>query len=204
MFETITTAAILYIATAVDLLVILLIFFARANNYQQYKDIYIGQYLGSLTLIIVSLFLAYVLNYVPDKWILGLLGLIPIYLGIKVAIFDDCEGERRAKDELNKKGLSELSKSVAVVTLASCGADNIGLFVPYFVTLDLVDLLVTLLVFLILIFVLVYTAQRLANISGIGEIVEKFSRWIMAVIYIGLGLFIIIENNTIQTIISII
>ena len=57
---------------------------------------------------------------------------------------------------------------------------------------------------LILIFVLVYTAQRLANISGVGEIVEKFSRWIMAVIYIGLGLFIIIENNTIQTIISII
>ncbi|MBM6014181.1 cadmium resistance transporter, partial [Staphylococcus epidermidis] len=53
MFETITTAAILYIATAVDLLVILLIFFARANNYQQYKDIYIGQYLGSLTLIFV-------------------------------------------------------------------------------------------------------------------------------------------------------
>lgn len=103
MFETITTAAILYIATAVDLLVILLIFFARANNYQQYKDIYIGQYLGSLTLIFVSLFFAYVLNYVPDKWILGLLGLIPIYLGIKVAIFDDCEGERRAKDELNKK-----------------------------------------------------------------------------------------------------
>ena len=79
----------------------------------------------------------------------------------------------------------------------------ISLFVPYFVTLDLVDLLVTLLVFLILIFVLVYTAQRLANISGVGEIVEKFSRWIMAVIYIGLGLFIIIENHTIQTIISI-
>ncbi|MGN6963429.1 cadmium resistance transporter, partial [Neisseria sp. P0016.S002] len=51
---------------------------------------------------------------------------------------------------------------------------------------------------------LVYTAQRLANISGVGEIVEKFSRWIMAAIYIGLGLFIIIENNTIQTIISMI
>lgn len=105
---------------------------------------------------------------------------------------------------MDEKGLSKLVGIVALVTVASCGADNIGLFVPYFVTLDLVDLLVTLLVFLILIFVLVYTAQRLANISGIGEIVEKFSRWIMAVIYIGLGLFIIIENNTIQTIISII
>ncbi|EMU4533504.1 CadD family cadmium resistance transporter, partial [Neisseria gonorrhoeae] len=154
--------------------------------------------------ILVSLFLAFVLNYVPEKWVLGLLGLIPIYLGIKVAIYDDCEGKKRAKKELDEKGLSKLVGIVALVTVASCGADNIGLFVPYFVTLDLVDLLVTLLVFLILIFVLVYTAQRLANISGVGEIVEKFSRWIMAVIYIGLGLFIIIENNTIRTIISII
>lgn len=198
MFETITTAAILYIATAVDLLVILLIFFARENNYQQYKDIYIGQYLGSLTLIIVSLFLAYVLNYVPDKWILGLLGLIPIYLGIKVAIFDDCEGERRAKDELNKKGLSELSKSVAVVTLASCGADNIGLFVPYFTTINNYELVITLITFLIWIFILVFTAQKLANIPGLGEIIERFSRWIMSIVYIGLGLFIIIENGTVQ------
>ena len=78
-----------------------------------------------------------------------------------------------------------------------------GLFCPYFVTLDLVDLLVTLLVFLILILFSIYST-KMANISGVGEIVEKFSRWIMAVIYIGLGLFIIIENNTIQTIISII
>ena len=196
MFETITTAAILYIATAVDLLVILLIFFARSNNYQQYKDIYIGQYLGSLTLIFVSLFFAYVLNYVPDKWILGLLGLIPIYLGIKVAIFDDCEGERRAKDELNKKGLSELSKSVAVVTLASCGADNIGLFVPYFTTINNYELVITLITFVILIFILVFTAQKLANIPGLGEVIERFSRWIMSIVYIGLGLFIIIENGT--------
>ena len=172
MFSTVITAAVLYIATAVDLLVILLIFFARANTRKEYRDIYIGQYLGSVILILVSLFLAFVLNYVPEKWVLGLLGLIPIYLGIKVAIYDDCEGEKiqKLKKELDEKGLSKLVGIVALVTVASCGADNIGLFVPYFVTLDLVDLLVTLLVFLILIFVLVYTAQRLANISGVGEV----------------------------------
>ena len=147
MFSTVITAAVLYIATAVDLLVILLIFFARANTRKEYRDIYIGQYLGSVILILVSLFLAFVLHYVPEKWVLGLLGLIPIYLGIKVAIYDDCEGEKRAKKELDEKGLSKLVGIVALVTVASCGADNIGLFVPYFVTLDLVDLLVTLLVF---------------------------------------------------------
>lgn len=114
MIQTIITAAILYIATAVDLLVILLIFFARAQTKKEYRNIYIGQYVGSVTLIVVSLFFAFVLNYVPEKWILGLLGLIPIYLGLKVAIFDDCEGEKRAKQELDKHGLTKLIGTVAL------------------------------------------------------------------------------------------
>ena len=202
MIQTIVTAAILYIVTALDLLVILLMFFARAKTRKEYRDIYIGQYVGSVTLIVVSLFFAFVLNYVPEKWILGLLGLIPIYLGIKVAIYGDSDGEERAKKELNEKGLSKLVGTIAIITIASCGADNIGVFVPYFVTLSVTNLLITLFVFLILIFFLVFTAQKLANIPGVGEIVEKFSRWIMAVIYIALGLFIIIENDTIQTILG--
>ena len=202
MFQTIVTAAILYIATALDLLVILLMFFAIAKTRKEYRDIYIGQYVGSVALIVISLFFAFVLNYVPEKWILGLLGLIPIYLGIKVAIYGDSDGEERAKKELNEKGLSKLVGTIAIVTIASCGADNIGLFVPYFVTLSVTNLLITLFVFLILIFFLVFTAQKLANIPGVGEIVEKFGRWIMAVIYIALGLFIIIENDTIQTILG--
>ena len=202
MIQTIVTAAILYIATALDLLVILLMFFARAKTRKEYRDIYIGQYVGSVALIVISLFFAFVLNYVPEKWILGLLGLIPIYLGIKVAIYGDSDGEERAKKELNEKGLSKLVGTIAIVTIASCGADNIGLFVPYFVTLSVPNLLITLFVFLILIFFLVFTAQKLADIPGVGEIVEKFGRWIMAVIYIALGLFIIIENDTIQTILG--
>ncbi|MGX0210326.1 CadD family cadmium resistance transporter [Staphylococcus epidermidis] len=202
MIQTIVTAAILYIVTALDLLVILLMFFARAKTRKEYRDIYIGQYVGSVTLIVISLFFAFVLNYVPEKWILGLLGLIPIYLGIKVAIYGDSDGEERAKKELNEKGLSKLVGTIAIITIASCGADNIGVFVPYFVTLNVTDLLITLFVFLILIFFLVFTAQKLANIPGVGEIVEKFGRWIMAVIYIALGLFIIIENDTIQTILG--
>lgn len=204
MLQTIITAIILYTATAVDLLVILLIFFARANTKKEYRDIYIGQYVGSLSLILISLFLAFVLNYVPEKWILGLLGLIPIYLGIRVAISGDCEGEERAKRELNEKGLSKLVGMVALVTIASCGADNVGLFVPYFVTLNTVELITTLIIFIILILVLVFSAQLLSKIPGIGEVIERFNRWIMAVIYIGLGLFIIIENETMQTIYNLI
>ncbi|MGT0198316.1 cadmium resistance transporter [Staphylococcus aureus] len=73
------------------------------------------------------------------------------------------EERRELKKNLNEKGLSKLVGTVAIVTIASCGADNIGLFVPYFVTLSVTNLLLTLFVFLILIFFLV-SAQKLANI----------------------------------------
>lgn len=202
MIQTALTAVVLYTATALDLLVILLIYFARAQTKREYRDIYIGQFLGSGALIVISLFFAFVLHFVPEKWMLGLLGIIPLYLGIKVALFDDCEGEARAKRELDKKGLSKLVGIVAIVTLASCGADNIGLFVPYFVSLTLAQVIVTLIVFVIMIFLLVFSAQKLAKVPGIGETVEKYNRWIMAIIYIGLGLYILIENRTIQTLLS--
>lgn len=67
MVQTIITAAILYIATAVDLLVILLIFFARAKTRKEYRDIYIGQYLGSIILILVSLFFSFCVKFMFQR-----------------------------------------------------------------------------------------------------------------------------------------
>ena len=196
MTQVIMTAIILYTATAADLLVLLLIFFAKAKTKKQYIDIYVGQYLGSLALVAISLFLAYVLNFVPEKWILGLLGLIPIYFGLKAAIFsDDEEEEEEVKKQLDRKGLSKLAKTVALITIASCGADNIGLFVPYFVTLNIKELTVTIIVFIVLIFILAFVSQELSKIPGIKKVVGKFSRWIIAGVYTALGVFIIYENE---------
>ena len=45
-----------------------------------------GQYLGTGLLVGASLVAAYVVNFVPEAGWFGLLGLIPIYLGIRFAI----------------------------------------------------------------------------------------------------------------------
>ena len=67
---------------------------------------------------------------------------------------------KKEQKRIKRKGLSKLVRTVSLVTIASCGADNIGLFVPYFVTLDIVELLTTLIVFLVLIFFLVFTDTK--------------------------------------------
>ena len=195
MIQNIVTSIILYSGTAVDLLIILMLFFAKRKSRKDIINIYLGKFLGSVSLIFLSLLFAFVLNYIPSKEILGLLGLIPIFLGLKVLLLGDSDGEAIAKDGLRKDN-KNLIFLVAMITFASCGADNIGVFVPYFTTLNLANLIVTLLTFLVMIYLLVFSAQKLAQVPSVGETLEKYSRWFIAVVYLGLGMYILIENNS--------
>ena len=195
MIQNIVTSIILYSGTAVDLLIILMLFFAKRKSRKDIINIYLGQFLGSGSLILLSLLFAFVLNYIPSKEILGLLGLIPIFLGLKVLLLGDSDGEAIAKEGLRKDN-KNLIFLVAMITFASCGADNIGVFVPYFTTLNLANLIVALLTFLVMIYLLVFSAQKLAQVSSVGETLEKYSRWFIAVVYLGLGIYILIENNS--------
>ena len=194
MVQNVVTSIILYSGTAVDLLIILMLFFAKRKSRKDIINIYLGQFLGSVSLIFLSLLFAFVLNYIPSKEILGLLGLIPIFLGLKVLLLGDSDGEAIAKDGLRKDN-KNLIFLVAMITFASCGADNIGVFVPYFITLNLANLIVALLTFLVMIYLLVFSAQKLAQVPSVGETLEKYSRWFIAVVYLGLGIYILIENN---------
>ena len=195
MIQNIVTSIILYSGTAVDLLIILMLFFAKRKSRKDIINIYLGQFLGSVSLILLSLFFAFVLDYIPSKEILGLLGLIPIFLGLKVLLLGDSDGEAIAKDGLRKDN-KNLIFLVAMITFASCGADNIGVFVPYFTTLNLANLIVALLTFLVMICLLVFSAQKLAQVPSVEETLEKYSRWFIAVVYLGLGMYILIENNS--------
>ena len=195
MIHNVVTSIILYSGTAVDLLIILMLFFAKRKSRKDIINIYLGQFLGSVSLILLSLLFAFVLNYIPSKEILGLLGLIPIFLGLKVLLLGDSDGEAIAKEGLRKDN-KNLIFLVAMITFASCGADNIGVFVPYFITLNLANLIVALLTFLVMIYLLVFSAQKLAQVPSVGETLEKYSRWFIAVVYLGLGIYILIENNS--------
>lgn len=195
MIQNVVTSIILYSGTAVNLLIILMLFFAKRKSRKDIINIYLGQFLGSVSLILLSLLFAFVLDYIPSKEILGLLGLIPILLGLKVLLLGDSDGEAIAKEGLRKDN-KNLIFLVAMITFASCGADNIGVFVPYFTTLNLANLIVALLTFLVMIYLLVFSAQKLAQVPSVGETLEKYSRWFIAVVYLGLGMYILIENNS--------
>ncbi|HHA9553000.1 TPA: CadD family cadmium resistance transporter [Streptococcus pneumoniae] len=200
MGQTIISAIGVYISTSIDYLIILIILFAQLSQNKQKWHIYAGQYLGTGLLVGASLVAAYVVNFVPEEWMVGLLGLIPIYLGIRFAIVgeDAEEEEEEIIERLEQSKANQLFWTVTLLTIAS-GGDNLGIYIPYFASLDWSQTLVALLVFVIGIIIFCEISRVLSSIPLIFETIEKYERIIVPLVFILLGLFIMYENGTIET-----
>jgi len=202
MWQTILTAVAVFISTSIDYLLILTIVFAQAKNRKGVQHVVEGQYLGTALLIIVSLLAAFVLNFIPEKWIIGLLGLVPIILGIRAAVSKEAdEDEESEEDEIVEKleqhRSSFLFWTITLITIAS-GGDNLGIYIPYFAASNMGEILTALIVFIILTAVLCYVGYQLARIHFISKTLEKYERIIVPVVYIALGIYIMLESGTIQ------
>lgn len=200
MGQTIISAIGVYISTSIDYLIILIILFAQLSQNKQKWHIYAGQYLGTGLLVGASLVAAYVVNFVPEEWMVGLLGLIPIYLGIRFAIVgeDAEEEEEEIIERLEQSKANQLFWTVTLLTIAS-GGDNLGIYIPYFASLDWSQILVALLVFVIGIIIFFEISRVLSSIPLIFETIEKYERIIVPLVFILLGLYIMYENGTIET-----
>ena len=198
MGQTIISAIGVYISTSIDYLIILIILFAQLSQNKQKWHIYAGQYLGTGLLVGVSLVAAYVVNFVPEAWMVGLLGLIPIYLGIRFAIVGEGEEEEEEEiiERLEQSKANQLFWTVTLLTISS-GGDNLGIYIPYFASLDWTQALVALLVFAIGVIIFCELSRVLSSIPLISETIEKYTRIIVPLVFIPLGLYIMYESSTI-------
>lgn len=200
MGQTIISAIGVYISTSIDYLIVLIILFAQLSQNKQKWHIYAGQYLDTGLLVGVSLVAAYVVNFVPEAWMVGLLGLIPIYLGIRFAIVGEGEEEEEEEtiERLEQSKANQLFWTVTLLTIAS-GGDNLGIYISYFASLDWAQTLVALLVFAIGVIIFCELSQVLSSIPLISETIEKYTRIIVPLVFIPLGLYIMYESGTIET-----
>ncbi|MEK3992907.1 CadD family cadmium resistance transporter [Robertmurraya sp. FSL R5-0851] len=208
-----------FIVTNIDDIFVLMLLFSQANAQAKAndsrkvnmhtktkliypRDIVIGQYLGFALLVLVSLLGNFGLMIIPEQWV-GLLGLIPIYLGIKLFIMGEDEDEGAILSSLNSGKFNKLFLSVAFITFAN-GGDNIGIYVPYFSTLNSSELWITVVIFFIMVAVWCFIGNRLAAFRHVSEVLEKFGRWIIPIVFIGLGIYIMVENETLNAILNLV
>ncbi|NMF65379.1 cadmium resistance transporter [Brasilonema octagenarum] len=197
----ISRGIVAFTATNIDDIIILLLFFSQVNSTFTRRHIILGQYLGFTALVIASLpgfFGGFILS---PNWI-GLLGLIPLTIGISSLVNPGEDSEEEAETEQSQDSsfasfLSPQTYSVAAVTIAN-GSDNISVYVPLFASSDLGSFLVILVVFFLLIGVWCYSAYKLTNQQGIAETVTQYGNYLVPFVLIGLGSFIVLKSGALN------
>lgn len=190
MQSVLLSAIVVFVSTSIDDLVLLILFHSQARTRAQRLSILAGQIGGIGILVGISLLGSYLASRMLEGWVIGLLGFIPIALGIKAMMSKDEE-----KNESVGEGRKGLLATVTLVTIAS-GGDNLGIYIPWFATLDESSLLITMLVFLVLILLFWALGYLLANQSHIKNLLSRFSAVLVPVVFLLLGLVILSENGT--------
>ncbi|MCI1347925.1 MAG: CadD family cadmium resistance transporter, partial [Pediococcus pentosaceus] len=102
MIKDILTGVTAYISTSIDYLIVLMVVFAMVPKNKRIL-VYFGDIVGTTVLVSASLMIALVLKSVPDEWILGLLGLIPIAMGIKLIVAGAADDEDVIQKQINNR-----------------------------------------------------------------------------------------------------
>jgi cadmium resistance protein CadD (predicted permease) len=178
----------LFIATNLDDIFILLVFFADPRF--RARNIVVGTYLGLGALVLISAVAALVALVIPPFYV-KLLGLIPIALGIKGLISRDDDDE---EDEARRARSSSHSQAwvVAAVTITN-GGDNIGVYVPVFAIQSGYETAVVVSVFAVLTAAWCALAHWLVHHPNLGAPIRRYGHRVLPFVLIGVGIWVMLS-----------
>jgi cadmium resistance protein CadD (predicted permease) len=192
-FEVVGIGMSAFVATNIDDLFILMIFFAK-RSFPPFQII-LGQYVGMGLLIGVSLVGLLISLIIPHN-LIGLIGLFPIAIGIKELL------ELRNKVKDDDKVAKQLSKSrwrtylpfLVVATITFSGGEEIGIYTSLFITYNgLSDIITIVAVVMVLTGVWCIIASYLVNHTFLATRSRRIANWVLPFVLIGLGIYILVE-----------
>ena len=176
----------LFIGVNLDFFVVLLILLQK----YRFRDNFIGYELGMLLVFVISAIAGQLIQTIIPTWAIGLLGLLPIYMGIK--------GENDDVNNSSKSTSNGGMTAVLLMYLISCGADNIAVYVPVLATMTTAAILLTLGYFIILTAISLILAYLFGQIPIVKYVFERWGSPISRIIYILIGLFVMLNTGLIQ------
>ena len=188
-------AAVAFAATNIDDLFVLALFLADPR--WRVGQVVAGQYAGIGALALVSLLGAWTTVLIPQEWI-RFLGILPLAIGLKqLLVREDCDNLPSALDSSDGsdpgQGLfSGRTLTVATVTFVN-GGDNIGVYVPFFASLDRGELMIVGTVFVAMTALWCAVSHALVRHPLLGHPLRHYGRVIAPFVLIALGLAILFE-----------
>lgn len=195
ILSSIAQAVGLFIATNIDDIIILSLFFGRGQGQPgTTRRILLGQYLGFLGILGAAVLAALGAQALLPDQVLPYFGLIPLGLGLWATWQAWRNRDDDDDDAAQLEGKRVSVWTVAAVTFAN-GGDNIGVYVPVFVSVSWSTILAYCIVFLLLVAVLVFVARWITSRKPIAEALERWEHILFPAVLIGLGVVILISGG---------
>lgn len=195
ILSSIAQAVGLFIATNIDDIIILSLFFGRGQGQPgTTRRILLGQYLGFLGILGAAVLAALGAQALLPDQVLPYFGLIPLGLGLWATWQAWRNRDDDDDDAAQLEGKRVSVWTVAAVTFAN-GGDNIGVYVPVFVSVSWTTILAYCIVFLLLVAVLVFVARWITSRKPIAEALERWEHILFPAVLIGLGVVILISGG---------
>lgn len=192
MFAVLSGAFLSYFGTTSDYFIVLLAIFGKHKKSRCHRRIFIGELIGNGILIAASLAMAYLLKFIPQSWILGLLGLFPIAVGLKTFFSKEDEAAKAKASD------AHLIRDVVLMTLTTCSADNLAIYIPFFASVDFSYLPMILIVFLLVLSAVSLVALKITKFPLIRGFLNHYADLFQLLVYVILGLSIMWESGSIQ------
>jgi cadmium resistance transport/sequestration family protein len=204
---TVFAAIAAFAASNIDDIFLLMFYFSQSNQGFTKRHIILGQYLGIGLLVLLSLLGYFGAMLIPKEWI-GLLGILPIILGIRQLLskkeaeeIESLEGLSNQRAGLVSAILSPQTYAIALVTFAN-GGDNISIYIPLFAAQTLFGLGLIILTFALMLALWLYLGYSLGNAPVVMKLVKKYGHIAVPFVLIGLGIFILYENESLSLLTS--
>jgi cadmium resistance protein CadD (predicted permease) len=125
---------------------------------------------------------------------LGLLGALPILIGLRQFLTAWSERGNGSVDIATGAGAFENIELVAIRTVAN-GADNVAVYIPLFAGQSRSAEILTCIVFALLVGVWCLGAKWIVAHSTLGAPIRHWGRWITPIVLIALGVFVFFSNK---------
>jgi cadmium resistance protein CadD (predicted permease) len=182
-----------FIATDIDDLFVLMLFFS-SPSYHKWQVV-VGQYIGIGALVAVSA-LGSLLTLVVPQYIIGLLGLVPITIGVIRLLH--LRNNNYKSDEI-KIPVSKWHNQLSILTVAgvtfSNGGDNIGIYTPLFAKYNSAfEVIFISTIFMIMTAVWCVIAYYLVRHPLIASRTKRTGHIIFPLVLIGVGIYILLSG----------
>lgn len=177
-----------FIASNIDDTFVLILLFLTPGLLP--RHVITGQFLGIALLVSISSLASLLVLAIPI-FVLGLMGIIPIIIGIKRLI--DLKEESETEEHEIKKGSTSIL-SVAAITVSN-GGDDIGAFTPLFAKYNTMnEVSFTVILFMVMTIIWCMVTYYFIRHPIIASRVSPISRIISPFALMGLGIYIIIDS----------